>query len=235
MNKFNKRQLGVLGFGVLAMVVVCGFAALSISAENSDPTFCGKSNKVLFGFNDEHHTQFSIPEAYLYDPFHIVHKVKDPADLISLRVRKTDLKPACSDEVRGLDDGKLITININQHLKNDFAHLLAVSQSFHSIPAGEIGDQYSLYKMRANLSGELFIPKNEEARKSFFLICNHPSTLTTQEALKSCGATINITDTIHASYIVENISLEEIQKLNEDIKNLLLGFFAKSDTGGKLE
>jgi hypothetical protein len=220
MGKFNKRQLGVFGFGFLAIVLVCGFAALSVSAENSDPAFCGKSNKVLFGFNDEHHTQFSIPEAYLYDPYHAYHKVKDPAEFISLRLDKNTLKPACADKERGLDHGKLLVLTIKP---NRFENILSNRKRVQSIKIGQNNefdiyrDKWSAASSDLRTTDDLLIPKDKDYIDKILMECSHPRNTKEPDHLTGCTVYAKTTDTTYLIYTIDSKELPEYQVLDKKI------------------
>jgi hypothetical protein len=207
-------------------ILFLGSTAKKISDE-SELRACNSPENILFGFGDENHTQLSIPDSYLFDPYHMYHKVKDPAEFISLRMRKDDLGSACSNKTLGLDHGKLITVKINRHLKNSFTNLLTIEQRFYPVYVGDLDDQYSLFKMKVGMHGELFVPKNDDIKKAVFLICNHPVTMTISEILTSCKVTAEVTDTIYIEYLIENVSVEDVSKANEKILTLIRSFLAK--------
>jgi hypothetical protein len=207
-------------------ILFLGSTAKKIS-DVSESRACNSPENILFGFGDENHTQLSIPESYLFDPYHMYYKVKDPVEFISLRLRKDDLGPACLNKTLGLDHGKLIIVKITRHVKNAFTNLLTIEQRFFPVYVGDVDDQYSLFKMKVGMHGELFVPKSDDIKKSIFLVCNHPASMTMSEMLTSCKVTAEITDTIYIDYLIENVSLDDVAKANDRISTLMRSFLVK--------
>lgn len=226
-KKLNKRQLALISIGILGIAPICFFAAVTVSAENLDPASCGKSSDITFGFNDVYHTQFIIPEEYLDDPYQVFHKVKNPAELISIRVKKSTFGPKCNHAIGKLNEDIQITIRPSD--KNKFA---LIRESHQRIFTKDNGVESNIFNLSTNNypankkweRRDFLVPIDNNLKDKIFFECSYALPSSRTHTRVGCKVSAEITDTVYVTYTIAAADLENYSSIQKKVKDLVLSF-----------
>ncbi len=192
-------------------------------AAQSDKAYCGSTKLVRFGFKDPDHTQFLIPEAYLFDPYNIFHKVKIPAEFIVIRIDRKSFLPICNKQTTAKD---FIKITLKPSSLNGFSIFSKNMKNLYLDRSDEKEIDFDLYKNKNQEpsigKSDFFIPKKDFSSNPMFMKCSYSQKRTNQRS--GCEVHSLISDHVRAEYGIDASDLAQVKIINEKIKKIVSSF-----------